>query len=125
MLYFLVVVIVLGGAGVWIPVIQDCKLGMSSLSNNMMTYSCSLMAPSAISLLLSFLKYKHKVSLVLIVFLAALLVFLLVGYSFISANPLGLAIMCVVLSLLFGFLLIMIILNLMTKSLMRILKKCR
>lgn len=60
-LYFLVVVIVLGGAGVWIPVIQDCKLGMSSLSNNMMTYSCSLMAPSAISLLLSFLKYKHKV----------------------------------------------------------------
>ena len=69
-----------------------------------MTYSCSLMAPSAISLLLSFLKYKHKVSLVLIVFLAALLVFLLVGYSFISANPLGLAIMCVVLSLLFWIL---------------------
>ena len=27
-LYFLVVVIVLGGAGVWIPVIQDCNLGM-------------------------------------------------------------------------------------------------
>ena len=103
-LYFLVVVIVLGGAGVWIPVIQDCNFGMSSLSNNMMTYSCSLMAPSAISLLLSFLKYKHKVSLVLIVFLAALLVFLLVGYSFISANPLGLAIMCVVLSLLFWIL---------------------
>ena len=49
-------------------------------------------------------KYKHKVSLVLIVFLAALLVFLLVGYSFISANPLGLAIMCVVLSLLFWIL---------------------
>lgn len=43
-LYFLGVVVVLGGAGVWIPVIQDCKLGMSSLSNNMMTYSCSLMA---------------------------------------------------------------------------------
>lgn len=103
-LYFLGVVVVLGGAGVGIPVIQDCKLGMSSLSNNMMTYSCSLMAPSAISLLLSFLKYKHKVSMVLIVFLAALLVFLLVGYSFISANPLGLAIMCVVLSLLFWIL---------------------
>lgn len=42
--------------------------------------------------------------MVLIVFLAALLVFLLVGYSFISANPLGLAIMCVVLSLLFWIL---------------------
>ena len=103
-LYFLVVVILLGGAGVWIPVVQNCKSGMSSLSNNMMTYSCSLMAPSAISLLLSFLKYKHKVSLVLIVFLAALLVFSLVGYSFISSNPLGLAIMCVVLSLLFWIL---------------------
>ena len=104
MAYLLGVVIFLGGAGVWIPVVKDLNSGVLALSDNMMTYSCSLMAPSAISLLLSFLKYKHKVSLVLIVFLATIVVFLFVGYSLLAANSLGLAMLCVVLSLIFWIL---------------------
>ena len=99
-LYFIIVIIIFGGIGVWLPIWKEGQIKVASLAINMITYSCALIVPAVVSIMLSMRNYKNKVSLVLFVSLVLLVVAITVGCS-VFAESLLAAIVCLVLSLLF------------------------
>lgn len=99
-LYFLIVIIIFGGIGIWLPVWKERQICIASLAINVITYSCALIVPAVVSIILSMRDYKNKVSLVLFVLFVLLLVAITVGCS-VFAESLFAASICLVFSLVF------------------------
>ncbi len=65
-LYFFLVIILLGGLGVILPLLYGSQ-DLQNLSGNLITYSIALLAPAFITIFLQFLpKAQNKVSLVIL-----------------------------------------------------------
>lgn len=98
-LYFIICVIRFGSVGIWLPICRDSKINESSLIMNIITYSCALIIPACVSIILSMLKFKNKVSLILLAILMLCLISVTVGFSIFKDSFLD-AIICLVISLL-------------------------
>lgn len=99
-LYFVIVIIIVGGIGIWLPILKEGQICIASLAVNVITYSCALIVPAAVSIILSMRDYKNKVSLILFVIFVLLLFAITVGCS-VFAESLFSSIVCLVFSLLF------------------------
>lgn len=99
-LYFVLVVVLFGGTGVWLPIMKDGSSGMQSLSMNLLTYSCAIIVPAWISVILSMLDYKNKVSLILFVVSSLIFVVFAVGEAVYNDNLIC-SVICCVLALFF------------------------
>lgn len=68
-LYFIVVIIVMGGFGVILSILSnefDPTQKMAHIASNFSTFSLALIMPAVISILLSFLQIQNKVSAILV-----------------------------------------------------------
>ena len=81
-LYFAVVVVLFGGAGIWLSIFRGGGDVLSSVSDNLFTYSIALFVPAFISIVLPSIRSdssnKYRLSLVLLVFLTLFIEILLV-----------------------------------------------
>ncbi len=81
-LYFVVVVILFGGIGIWLSIYRGGENVLSSVSDNMFTYSIALLVPAFISIVLPpMLNLKHKLSWVVMIFLMLFIEIILVVWS--------------------------------------------
>ncbi len=80
-LYFIFVIIILGGAGIWLPFLENKPVFIEDIITNIVTYSCALIAPSVVSIILSIIKVKNKVSLALVILAMLGIVLFSVGYT--------------------------------------------
>lgn len=94
-LYFFVVVMFFGSAGLWIPAFHSKPLDSEDIIVNLITYSCALIAPAIIGIILSVIKSRYKLSLTII----CVVILFFVGFLA-SKQTWWTAILCVVLSLL-------------------------
>lgn len=81
-LYFVVVVILFGGIGIWLSIFRGGENVLSNVSDNMFTYSIALFVPAFISIVLPpMLNMKHKLSWVVMIFLMLFIEIVLVVWS--------------------------------------------
>lgn len=81
-LYFVVVIILFGGIGIWLSIFRGGDDVMSNVSDNMFTYSIALFVPAFISIVLPpMLDFKHKLSWVVMIFLMLFIEVVLVIWS--------------------------------------------
>lgn len=99
-MYFIIVIVLFGSVGVWLPLLKESPFSVESLAINIITYACALIIPAAVSIILSMKDYKNKISLVLFIVAILLAVAFFVGYSVFKGN-LCTSIICCILSLLF------------------------
>ena len=77
-LYFLFVIVVFGGTGIWISIFQGGSINL--IADNMMTYAIALAVPASISILLwYFPKANHQVSLIVCLISSLILEVVLIG----------------------------------------------
>ena len=81
-LYFVVVVILFGGIGIWLSILRGGENVLSNVSDNMFTYSIALFVPAFISIVLPpMLNFKHKLSWIVLIFLMLFIEVVLVIWS--------------------------------------------
>lgn len=80
--YFVVVVILFGGIGIWLSIYRGGENVLSNVSDNMFTYSIALFVPAFISIVLPpMFNLKHKLSWVVLIFLMLFVEIVLVVWS--------------------------------------------
>lgn len=90
-IYFIFIIVILGGLGVIISIF-DSRSDLNVIALNLGTYSFAVLVPAVISVLLSFLELKNKVSAILLCVASILLcVFLLFlsSYGYVLAASLS------------------------------------
>ena len=97
-LYFLFVVIVLGGTGIWLPLFKTEPFSIEEFAINIIAYSCALIVPAAVNIFITLKDYKNIVSLIIITLVLFALIIFCVGYS-VFKDTLWTSIICCVLSL--------------------------
>ena len=81
-IYFAVVIVLFGGMGIWLSIYRGGDNVWSNVSDNMFTYSIALFVPAFISIVLPpMLKFKHKLSWVVMIFLMLFVEIVLVVWS--------------------------------------------
>ena len=82
-LYFVIVIVVLSGLGYLLPIIFHKTNVMQDVTENLMTYSISLLVPAFISVLLKYYpKSKNKVSLIIITVFLLVVEGFIISYSY-------------------------------------------
>lgn len=98
-LYFAIVIIFFGSAGVWLPILRDGGIiDVSSFCMNVITYSCALIVPAFVSICLSVWNFKNKVSLVIFITTMLVVVAITIGYTIFGDSLID-AIICFIISL--------------------------
>lgn len=65
-LYFIFVIIVFGGVGIWLSFFQKSSILLYHVADNMMTYSIALSIPACITIILQYFpKAENQVSLII------------------------------------------------------------
>lgn len=81
-IYFVVVIILFGGIGIWLSIYRGGENVLSNVSDNMFTYSIALFVPAFINIVLPpMLNFKHKLSWVVMIFLMLFIEIVLVIWS--------------------------------------------
>lgn len=82
-LYFIIVIVVLSGLGYLLPIIFKDGNVMQDITENLMTYSISLLVPAFISVLLKYFpRSKNKVSLIIITVFLLVVEGFIISYSY-------------------------------------------
>lgn len=82
-LYFVFVIIILSGLGYLLPLVFHTKEILQDITENLMTYSISLLVPAFISVLLKYYpKSKNKVSLIIITVFLLVVEGFIISYSY-------------------------------------------
>lgn len=97
-LYFIFVVVVLGGTGIWLPFFKAEPFSMEEFAINIITYSCALIVPAAVNIFVTIKDYRNIVSLVIITLVLVASVIFCVGFS-VFKDALWSSIICCILSL--------------------------
>ena len=100
--YFVVIIILFGGIGIWLSIYRGGENVLSSVSDNMFTYSIALFVPAFISIVLPpMLNFKHRLSWIVLIFLILFIETVLVIWSEQTKNCLLPAIISTLLSWVF------------------------
>ena len=82
-LYFIIVIVVLSGLGYLLPIIFKKPNLLQDVTENLMTYSISLLVPAFISVLLKYFpQSKNKVSLIIITVFLLVLEGFIISYTY-------------------------------------------
>lgn len=85
-LYFLFVIIVFGGVGIWLSIFQEGHTQLDFVADNMMTYSIALSIPACITIILQYFpKAENQVSLIICI-ISLLLIEVVVIVLFVVLN---------------------------------------
>lgn len=85
--YLVLFVFIIGGAGIWIPIVKDCQGGLKSLPDNLITFGIAIIGPALYSLSLSFFEFKNKPSLNLFTY-SILIIDIILLLTLYNCNPL-------------------------------------
>ncbi|MCI1741549.1 MAG: hypothetical protein LKI18_04110 [Prevotella sp.] len=96
-MYLILIIIGLGGIGIWLPLLKD-GYSLTSLITNIVSYSCALIAPAMLSIILSIISTKHKVSLALVIIGMVVFVSSAVLYT-VFRNSIVTAMLCALLAI--------------------------
>lgn len=81
-LYFVVVIILFGGFGIWLSLLRGGDNVLSNVADNMFTYSIALFVPAFINIVLPpMLTFKHRLSWIVLIFLMLFIEIVLVIWS--------------------------------------------
>lgn len=85
-LYFIFVIIIFGGVGIWLPFFQKSSILLYHVADNMMTYSIALSIPACITIILQYFpKAENQVSLIISI-ISLLLIEVVVIVLFVVIN---------------------------------------
>ena len=80
-LYFIFVIVIFGGVGIWLSLYQENGIQMRLVADNMMTYSIALSIPACITIILQYFpKAKNKVSLIVSILSLLLIDVAVIGF---------------------------------------------